>query len=120
MAAKDEELLKRLLETFQLEAQDHLQALDQELVDLEKSSDPGAQSGLLDTILRHAHSLKGAARAVNIIDIESVCQAVESVFAAMKRGKLLPSPALFDLLHKVTDVLGQCLAHVVVGWPQTA
>ena len=114
MAARDEELLKRLLETFQLEAQEHLQAMEAGLVALEKSPQ-AAQSGLLDAIFRNAHSLKGAARAVNMTDIETVCQALESLFAEMKRGLLLPTPALFDLLHKAVDRLGELLTHLAGG-----
>ncbi len=118
MATREEELLKRLLETFQLEAQEHIQALASDLVELERPSGGSVRAELLDTIFRHAHSLKGAARAVNVMEIETVCQAVESLFAAMKHQKLAPSPGLFDLLHKAVDLLGELL--VLTGSGTTA
>lgn len=105
MPANDDELLKRLLATFKVEARDHLQTIGSGLVELEKASEENPRADVLDATFRSAHSLKGAARAVNLMDIESVCQAMESVFADLKRGAIERSTGLFDLLHQAADVL---------------
>ena len=42
--------------------------------------------------------------------IESVCQSLESVFAALKGGRLAVSPPLVDLLQQAIDALGGLLA----------
>ncbi|MEJ0000259.1 MAG: Hpt domain-containing protein [Verrucomicrobiota bacterium] len=115
MSARDEELLRRLLTTFQVEAREHIDAMAAGLVGLERAAAGDAAARVLDSTFRHAHSLKGAARAVNAGDIESVCQALESVFAAMKRERLAPSPELFDLLHRVVDLLTRQLEHLGRG-----
>ena len=109
MPQEDNNLLKRLRATFKVEAQEHIQAIASGLVELEKASTPETQAGILETIFRSAHSLKGAARTVNETDIAALCQPLESVFAALKRSEIAPTPELFDLLHQVVDALGRLL-----------
>jgi two-component system chemotaxis sensor kinase CheA len=109
MPTNEENLLKRLLATFKAEAREHIQAMASGLVELEKAPTGEAQAGILDAIFRSAHSLKGAARTVNVTEIERVCQALESVFDALKRREFKPTAALFDLLYKVVTGLGQLL-----------
>lgn len=60
---------------------------------------------LVETVFREAHSLKGAARSVNLKDIESVCQPMEGVFSALKRRSVALTPTLCDLLHRATDAV---------------
>ena len=110
MAKKNDELLKKLLATFQVEADEHLQAMSSGLLALEKVPAGEPQAEIVETIFREAHSLKGAARAVNLTHIESVCQSLESVFAALKGKRLAVSPPLLDLLHQTIDALGELLA----------
>jgi len=112
MPSQDDELLKRLLVTFKVEAQEHIETIASGLVELEQAPTEARQKSVLDTIFRSAHSLKGAARAVNVTDIEAVCQSLESVFASLKRREVAPTPELFDLLHRIVDSLGQLLASI--------
>jgi two-component system chemotaxis sensor kinase CheA len=110
--APDDNLLRRLLATFKAEAQEHIEAIDSGLLELERTTDAQARMAVLDTTFRAAHSLKGAARTVNVRDIEAVCQSLESVFATLRRKELTPSPDLFDLLHRVVDTLGALLHYI--------
>ena len=115
MDAKKEEFRKRLLATFQAEAAEHIQVLSSGLIELEKSS--GSHPQALETIFREAHSLKGAARAVNAAEIEAVCQSLESVFSAWQRQEILPTAPLFDLLHRATDTLEKILLELSAAGP---
>jgi two-component system chemotaxis sensor kinase CheA len=110
MAKKNDELLKKLLATFRVEADEHLKAMSSGLLALEKTPAGEHQAEIVETIFRDAHSLKGAARAVNLMHIESVCQSLESVFAALKGKRLAVSPPLLDLLHQTVDALDGLLA----------
>jgi len=101
----DDNLLKRLLATFKVEAREHIDAIAAGLIDLERAATDQARSSLLDVIFRAAHSLKGAARTVNTRDIESLCQALESVFAALRRKEIQLAAESFDLLHQVVAML---------------
>jgi two-component system chemotaxis sensor kinase CheA len=123
MAKQDDELLKRLLSTFKVEAQEHIDSIASGLIELEQAPTEAQQKSVLDTIFRAAHSLKGAARAVNATEIETVCQALESVFASLKRAEVAPSPELFDLLHRVVEALAQLKASLdspTAAKPQTS
>jgi two-component system chemotaxis sensor kinase CheA len=103
MESKDEAFLKRLLATFKVEAEEHLEAISAGLLRLEREPSPEKQADLIQTVFREAHSFKGAARAVNLAEIEAICQALESVFARWKRQTAAPSPEEFDLLHQAVD-----------------
>ena len=87
---KDAVFLKRLLATFQVEAAEHIAAISAGLVEMEKASSPEIQAGIIETVFREAHSMKGAARAVNITPVEAVCQSFEGVLAALKRKEIDP------------------------------
>ncbi|TAN54825.1 MAG: chemotaxis protein CheA, partial [Betaproteobacteria bacterium] len=106
MTQKDDVFQRKLLATFKVEAAEHIQALSSGLIELERAAAPGEQMRIVETVFREAHSLKGAARAVGMAEIESICQGAESVFAALKRAQLALSPALLDLLHDAVDAAG--------------
>ena len=106
MSTRDEEFEKKLLATFRVEADEHIRAMSSRLVELEKSSPDEERASLVETIFREAHSLKGAARAVNASEIESICQSLESVFSVLKHKGLSFSAALFDVLHNCVDTIG--------------
>jgi two-component system chemotaxis sensor kinase CheA len=103
MSKRDDEFLRRLLSTFKGEAEEHLRALSSGLLELEKAPQAEKQQEIVERVFREAHSLKGAARAVNLKAIESLCQSLESIFSRLKRGDAIPSPALFDALHATVD-----------------
>ncbi|MDP2030743.1 MAG: hybrid sensor histidine kinase/response regulator [Thiobacillus sp.] len=118
MAKQNGEFLKRLLATFRIEADEHLQAMSSGLLELEKMPVGARRAEIVEQVFREAHSLKGAARAVDLTQIESACQPLESVFAALKSNQLDVSPPLLDLLHQTIDALGGLLVPQT-GAPET-
>jgi len=120
MGKKDDDFLKKLLATFRVEADEHIEAMSWGLLDLEKTLPGERRAEILEKIFREAHSLKGAARAVNLLEIESICQALESVFGALKNNRIAVSPLLFDLLHQATDTLRTVLSSDTAAKPATA
>ena len=115
MPTTDEEIMRQLMATFKLEADEHLQAMNDLLLRLEKNKDSSAAQSLLEEVFREAHSLKGAARAVDAGAIESVAHGVENVFATAKRGEIEAGPALFDLLYEALDRISAALAALAEG-----
>ncbi|MDP2657335.1 MAG: ATP-binding protein, partial [Candidatus Deferrimicrobium sp.] len=106
MTDKDDVFREKLLDMFRIEAGEHAAAVSSGLIELEKPELPEEARGkILEAIYRDAHSLKGAARAVDLGAIESVCQRLESVFAALKRGEIEVSGGLYDLLHRAVDAV---------------
>ncbi len=109
MSAQEEEFLRSLRATFKVEAAEHVQTIAAGLLALEKTPSASEQRGHVETVFRAAHSLKGAARAVNFTEIESVCQSLENVFAAWKRRELVPLPQDVDAVHRLLDAATQAL-----------
>jgi two-component system chemotaxis sensor kinase CheA len=98
MDAREEEFLKKLKATFKIEADEHVQTISSGLLDLENNPDSEKRARILETIYREAHSLKGAARAVNLRDVEKICQAMETVLSLLKKEELQPSIHILDTL----------------------
>jgi two-component system chemotaxis sensor kinase CheA len=107
---KDDDFLNKLQEMFNIEANEHLQTISSGLLQLEKGLSDEEQKKLIETTYREAHSLKGAARSVDLVAIETICHAFESVFSALKSDKIALSPILFDLLHQTTDLICEYIA----------
>ncbi len=112
MSTQNNDFLKRLRATFKPEAQEHIDAMSSGLIEIEKASSPPARKKITEKIHREAHSLKGAARAVNEAEMETICQALESVFAALKNEDISVSTELLDLLHQALDSLQTLLGSV--------
>ena len=110
MTQKDADFLQQLLATFQVEAEEHVQAMGSDLLALEKATSDEERRRLAETVFRAAHSLKGAARAVGQTVIENLCQALESALSRLKRGEVSLTTPLFDLLHEALAVLGRVLS----------
>jgi len=108
--AKREEFLQRLRATFKVEAEEHLQALSSGLLELEQEPSAEKQTAVVETLYREAHSLKGAARAVDMTDVEETSHSLEGVLAALKRGEIAVSGDLLDNLRRVVDGLGKLLS----------
>ena len=103
---KDQEnFLNELLNDFKIEAAEHLQAIIDGLIMLEKNKDIFSQKTAIENIFREVHSLKGAASAVNLSDIEKLCMGMEDVFNNLKKGNSRLIPPLFDTFYKATDLL---------------
>jgi two-component system chemotaxis sensor kinase CheA len=104
-----DDFAKKLLETFRIEAEEHLDAMSLGLIELEKNPQGERRIEIVEKIFREAHSLKGASRAVNLTDIESVCHALENMFAGLKAGRVAISLQLFDLLQQALGVIEKLL-----------
>lgn len=105
MPAPNDEFLGQLREIFKLEAAEHLQAITAGLLALEKTPASAEQREIVETVFRAAHSLKGAARAVDFTQIESLCQSLEDVFASWRQQKSVPSLDALDTLHHTLDAM---------------
>ena len=105
----DEDFLRKLREAFLIEADEHLQAITAGLLGLERAPAGSNRREIIETVFRDAHSLKGAARAVSRGDIESVCQALESVFSQWKQKDAPIAAETFDVLNRAIDLLARRL-----------
>ncbi|NUU38968.1 hybrid sensor histidine kinase/response regulator [Pseudomonas sp. C2B4] len=91
-----------LLELFSLEAEAQTQVLSAGLLALER--DP-TQADQLESCMRAAHSLKGAARIVGVDAGVSVAHVMEDCLVSAQEGRLSLRPEHIDALLQGTDLL---------------
>jgi two-component system, chemotaxis family, sensor kinase CheA len=105
----NDDLMRELLTTFYAEAAEHLEVLNQTLLVLERTgvSTP-EQTERAQQALRAAHSLKGAARAVGMTEIERIAHRAENVLQVLQKGGTLP-PRAFDTMYDTLDAIQQLL-----------
>jgi two-component system chemotaxis sensor kinase CheA len=94
----DQQFRQRLRAIFIEEAREHLAQIDLGLVALEQAGEP--QLSLIERILKSLHTLKGAARTVDELELEGLCHALEGVLSAARAAGSHASAEQFDLLHK--------------------
>jgi len=104
------EIHRQLLAAFQDEARERLEALYAGLSSLEGADRDAPPTDVLDAVFREVHSLKGAARSVNLTVVESLCQEVESIFAEIKAHRLAFSGRLFDALYAAIQLVERSIA----------
>ena len=99
-----------LPEQFRAEAAEHLQAINQSLLKLERAPEESLRAKILQDAFRAAHSLKGAARAVSQQDIETLAHTMESVFQQARDAGLALSADICDVLYDGLDAIEHLLS----------
>lgn len=110
MSNRNHDIKARLLATFRVEAEEHLQALTANLVALERGLPPAEMREVVEATFREVHTLKGAARSVSLMDVEALCQACESVLSRVTRGQLVLSQPILKHLQEAVDGVARLLA----------
>ncbi len=105
MNTKNDAFLNKLIETFKQEAKDRIQNISTFLLNLEKQENSESSLKLIEEIFREVHSLKSGARAVNLLNVESICQKLEDIFSSWKNTHIIPNAQQLDVLHKVNDTI---------------
>jgi len=103
------DLQAELMATFSVEAEEHLQAMNRHLLALEAGSTLEARRQLIAEIFRAAHSLKGAARAVSLPEVEALSHTLEDLFAGIREGGLEPAPDALQRAYRTLDSIGSLL-----------
>lgn len=103
------ELRQKLLATFQVEHKEHLERIRSILAVLEQKD--GTPAGAdVDEAFRRAHSLKGAARVVDLHPIETLAHRLETLFSRVREGGVHLDLALLGVVHRVLDSTEDWLA----------
>jgi two-component system chemotaxis sensor kinase CheA len=108
------DLHERLLAAFRLECREHLEYIRGHFlaVDGKELARPE-----LDETFRHAHSLKGAARATDLRDIERLAHLLETMLAELRAGKRAMSLDLAQLAGQLVDGVEDWMAAFDAGKP---
>jgi two-component system chemotaxis sensor kinase CheA len=100
---------EKLAAIFQAEHAEHLGQIRSILALLENVPEARGRSEL-DEAFRRAHSLKGAARAVDLPPVEGLAQGLETLFSRIREGALPLDKKTAGVIHQVLDSSEDCLA----------
>ncbi len=95
-----------LFADFIAEAKEHLETIEPNLLELEKSPDNLA---LLNEIFRPMHSLKGASGFLGLNRINQMAHKSENILDALRKGSMVVTPAIMDVILAATDALRQMI-----------
>jgi len=98
-------------ELFRVETENQAAVLTEGLLALER--DPQAADAL-ESLMRAAHSIKGAARIINLDGAVGVAHKMEDCFVAAQSGKIILDAASVDILLRGVDMLTR-IANVKEG-----
>ena len=93
-----------MLELFRVEAETQCASLTAVLLALESSPGTTSDAAQLESLMRAAHSLKGAARIVELPPAVQIAHAMEDCFVAAQRGEIKLGAAEVDVLLRCVDL----------------
>jgi two-component system chemotaxis sensor kinase CheA len=99
------------LSMFIDESNDHLQSLNENLLQLEGSPE---DLSIVQSIFRSAHTLKGMSATMGFEDLASLTHEMENVLDLVRNSKLKMDSFIFDTLFKGLDAL-EAMVHDIVG-----
>jgi len=94
--------MSQYLDVFLEESKEHLESLNQRLLDLEKNS---GNINALNEIFRAAHTLKGMSSTMGFDDLADLTHHMENVLSDLKEGILPVNSAVIDTIFQCFDRL---------------
>ena len=101
-----------ILQDFLVEAGEILEALSEQLVELENSPE---DKELLNTIFRGFHTVKGGAGFLQLDALVSCCHVAENVFDILRNGQRSVTPELMDVVLRSLDTVNEMFDSVRAG-----
>lgn len=95
-----------LFTDFIAEAREHLETIEPNLLELEKTPDNLA---LLNEIFRPMHSLKGASGFLGLNRINQIAHRAENILDALRKGEMVVTSEIMDVILASTDALRQMI-----------
>jgi two-component system, chemotaxis family, sensor kinase CheA len=110
------DIQQKLLATFQIEHRDHVEQIRSLLGMIQKT---GTHQGApeLEEVFRRAHSLKGAARAVDLHSIEGLAHRLEALFSRVRQGQCILDDDVTGVVLQVLDATEDCIAALAENRP---
>ncbi|HEY2163423.1 MAG TPA: Hpt domain-containing protein, partial [Gemmatimonadaceae bacterium] len=100
---------------FLTESREHVAAVNQSLLQLERdSTGPGAASAVGE-IFRAVHTIKGMAATMGYTLVADLAHELETVLDGVRRGEMSIEATIMDTLFRSADVLEQAVEAAVAG-----
>ncbi|MCQ4087209.1 chemotaxis protein CheA [Saccharibacillus sp. JS10] len=104
--------MNQYLSMFIDESNDHLQSLNEKMLELEGSPE---DIGIVQVIFRSAHTLKGMAATMGFEDLAALTHQMENVLDLVRNDKLKMQNFIFDTLFKSLDALEAMVQDITQG-----
>ncbi|TKH43153.1 chemotaxis protein CheA [Paenibacillus terrae] len=104
--------MNQYLNMFIDESNDHLQSLNEKMLQLESSP---TDLGIVQVIFRSAHTLKGMAATMGFEDLASLTHQMENVLDLVRNNKLAMQEFIFDTFFKGLDALESMVQNITEG-----
>jgi len=101
-----------LVEDFLEEAQEHIETLDQELLQVE---DEPTDSQSLNSLFRAFHSMKGVAGFLNLEDIQNLSHAAEDLLDSARKEKIVLETQTIDIIFDAVDKIKELMKALKTG-----
>jgi two-component system chemotaxis sensor kinase CheA len=103
---------QELLDGFLAETTELLEKLDDDLITLEKASD---DTDLMNRIFRSIHTIKGASSFLGFDLLVKVAHKTEDVLNRLRKGELLVTPEIMDVILEATDLVKLLVSDIKAG-----
>lgn len=103
---------QELLEGFLTETTELIERLDDDLITLEKASD---DTELMNRIFRSIHTIKGASSFLGFDLLVKVTHKTEDVLNRLRKGELILSPEIMDVVLEATDLVKVLVGDIKAG-----
>jgi two-component system, chemotaxis family, sensor kinase CheA len=104
--------LNQYLEVFIEESKEHLQACNEQLLELEKNPEDLL---IINEIFRSAHTLKGMSATMGYDDLASLTHQMENVLDAIRNSRLKTTPEILDVIFMAVDHLEDMVQSIASG-----
>ncbi|WP_456275477.1 chemotaxis protein CheW [Bacillus sp. AK128] len=104
--------MNQYLEVFIEESKEHLQAVNDHLLVLEKNPN---DISIVNEIFRSAHTLKGMSATMGYEDLASLTHQMENVLDGIRNNKINVSPELLDVVFQSVDDLEAMVFSIAAG-----
>jgi two-component system chemotaxis sensor kinase CheA len=103
---------EEILQDFLIEAGEILEALSEQLVELENDPD---NAELLNAIFRGFHTIKGGAGFLALHNLVEVCHGAENIFDLLRSGQRSVTSELMDVILQALDLVNEMFVQVQNG-----
>ncbi|TCT26751.1 two-component system chemotaxis sensor kinase CheA [Melghiribacillus thermohalophilus] len=100
------------LEVFIDESKEHLQAMNDQLLELEKNP---AELSIVQEIFRSAHTLKGMSATMGFEDLANLTHKMENVLDAVRNEKIQVDSNMLDIVFEAVEYLEEIIFDIAEG-----
>ncbi|MFH0874665.1 MAG: chemotaxis protein CheA [archaeon] len=104
------------LNEFVSEAKDHLDELNNAILDLEKEPE---NKDIINRMFRSSHTLKGNGAAMGFLKFAELAHSIEDVMSKIRDGKIAADSGIINIILQGCDIMEKSLENIALGKEDT-